>query len=752
MPLLFVEANQRLIVADDPAPSPTSRPRCIMPTRPRTSLRLQHPADVCDTPRPPRGLGLYALEARLAPASFTHADVDSDVFTVTSTVGTSADLQAGAHFAGNQLIELDLSSATWGNEFAGASVTVAVSTFAAKTVDGRVNVGWVNTAGDSTTSTPGLVSLSVQSLGRLGTSTGAPVNAGGTLESDVTGALGALHVKSDVVGAFVNVSGLADGKIGTVTIGGSLLGGPTDGSGQLSASGNMGLVTVGHDVRGGGGASSGLITSAGLLAGVTVRGSLLAGTNQDTGEIFSSGSGANGPIAIGHDVRGGPSIRSGLIQVLGVPPSSVASISVGGSLEGGGGDFSGLISCSTVGAVVIGHDVRGGTGQSGSVLCNRLGRLTMGGSLLGGSGIDSGQISSEFDAGPVTIRGEVRGGSGTGSGCVVCFQRLSSVAIGGSLIGGTAAPIGITGSGEVFAGRALGQVAVGGSVIGGAGEISGIIFSADKLAGVTIGGSLLGGSGNSTGEAYAALDIGSVRVGGDVIGGSIGGTTGDLSGSGFIESAAGRIASVSVGGSIVSGIDASTGGGLIANASIRAHNDIGTVTVGGSLVGNLSADGDSPVVISARGQAVPGVTTDVAIGTLHVGGRVEAAQILAGYDIDLSPRNADAQIGSLTVGGDWIASSAAAGANPGPDGFGSGDAKISGPGVTDSPGIISRIGSVSIAGEVLGGAAGAEFGFVAEQVGAFSLGGLAIPLSPGPHNDLRPLSIGTTGDVTIHEI
>jgi hypothetical protein len=295
-------------------------------------------------------------------------------------------------------------------------------------------------------------------------------------------------------------------------------------------------------------------------------------------------------------------------------------------------------------------------------------------------------------------------------------------------------------------------VTIGGSVIGGAGAESGIIYSTDKLAAVTIGGSLLGGSGDSTGEIYAPLDIGSVRVGGDITGGSIGGTTGDLTASGFIESAAGRIASVSVGGSIVSGTDASTGGGLVNNASIRAHNDIGSVIVGGSLLGNLSADGDSPVVLSARGQAVQGATTDLAIGTIHIGGRVEAAQILAGYDIDLSPRNADAQIGGLSVGGDWLASSVAAGASPGPDGFGSGDTKISGPGVTDNPGIISRINSISIAGQVLGTGTGAEFGFVAEQIGAFSLGGLSIPLSPGAHNDQRPLAVGTTGDVTIHEI
>ena len=42
-------------------------------------------------------------------------------------------------------------------------------------------------------------------------------------------------------------------------------------------------------------------------------------------------------------------------------------------------------------------------------------------------------------------------------------------------------------------------------------------------------------------------------------------------------------------------------------------------------------------------------------------GRLELAQILAGYDTSLTPANADAQIGPVTVGGDWIASSITAG-------------------------------------------------------------------------------------------
>src|SRR5205823_11370511 len=116
----------------------------------------------------------------------------------------------------------------------------------------------------------------------------------------------------------------------------------------------------------------------------------------------------------------------------------------------------------------------------------------------------------------------------------------------------------------------------------------------------------------------------------------------------------------------------------------RAGNDIGSLTVGGSLIGN-AGDGTpanlSPVIISARGQVLQRFGTDVAMGKITIGGNVEFGQILAGYDIGLIPKNADAQIGAVIVGGDWIASSLAAGVVDGGNGFGnSKNAKISGAG------------------------------------------------------------------------
>jgi hypothetical protein len=43
-----------------------------------------------------------------------------------------------------------------------------------------------------------------------------------------------------------------------------------------------------------------------------------------------------------------------------------------------------------------------------------------------------------------------------------------------------------------------------------------------------------------------------------------------------------------------------------------------------------------------------------------------------------------------------------------------------------------------------------HFGFVAEDIGAFSVHGQTLNLQAGPHND--DLALGTTGDVTLLEV
>jgi hypothetical protein len=202
---------------------------------------------------------------------------------------------------------------------------------------------------------------------------------------------------------------------------------------------------------------------------------------------------------------------------------------------------------------------------------------------------------------------------------------------------------------------------------------------------------------------------------------------------------------------IVAGVNFGTGTTEVSGAII-AGDDLGALTVKGSIIGNAGVGhGATPVLIVARGQhtVLPTATTDVAIGKITVSHRVERAQILAGYDTALNPVNADAQIGAVSVGGDWIASSIAAGAVQGGTGFGSGDTTIGGGG---SVNISSKIASIVIKGMLIGTPVstnnGDQFGFVAQQIGSVIVGGFAITI---PTNN-TPVAIGDTTDTDIHLI
>jgi hypothetical protein len=637
--------------------------------------------------------GPESLESRLTPASvLSYTDVDGDKVTIAASAGV---LAGHATIVGGQLRLLDISDPSFDH------ANLTVSAVRAGVGDGLAAVGRINAgtndlgavtvkgdlgvidAGSNTAGVPAVKSLSVRSMGVYGLAT---QGGAGDLVSDIRGALGALKVAGDVKGAFVNVLGSAGATLGPVTIGGSLIGGSSDFSGAIQSLGDMGAVRVGRDVRGGSGGGSGLINSRGKVAGVAVGGSLIGGdSNGPSGEIVSSGD--MGAVRIGGDVQGGSGGGSGIIGSAG----KLAGVAVGGSLIGGSGPDSGAnFSGGDMGAVRVGHDMRGG------------------------SGFESGFISSSG----ISSSGE-----------------LAGVAVGGSLIGGSGPD-----SGEILSGGELGAVRIGHDVQGGSNLESGFIKSLGKLAGVAVGGSLIGGSGNGSGEIVSVGDMGAVRIGGDLTGASI--VAGALDGSGLVESTTGRIASVAVGGSIFAGLDDSAGGGLTDNASIRAAHDIGALTVKGSLGGSVGTGGDvTKVVISAQGRASPTATTDLAIGRISIGGRVERAQILAGYSVSLVPVNGNAQIGAVAVGGDWAASDLIAGVqDTGGDGFfgGPNDAIIPG-------GTIAKIASVAIRGVVVGTPGGADqFGFESHAIGAFRANGVSIRIA-------SPVALSpiTGDDVTI---
>ena len=761
------------------------------------------------------------LESRIAPAGMatlavspdghtaTYTDVDGDHVALKVSAGTlTPGLFTGTTSAGHdQLQLLDLS----GGGFDKASLTFSVAKVAGG--DGLVNVGYINStahdlgavtvngdlgqidAGDATFATPGLKSLTVRSMGRLGTDTQAAGSP--SLLSVIVGPFGALKVAGDLKEESIVVQGGLNGTLSSVTIGGSLIGGAADFSGRVFTQGDMGMVKIGHDVQGGAGLQSGYLGSGlGKLAGVSIGGSLI-GDGMDSGKITSIG--GTGLVKIGGNSIGGKGSGSGSVfsssKLIGVSiagtlrggggqgsgeirgDAGVGPVKIGGDVVGGTGDFSGrmvgatiesvtvggsfignsgencggVLSSGDLGPVKVGHDVQGAGPDSGTIISNgKMKSVTIGGSLLGGAGDFSGKIGSDGDMGAVKIAHDVQGGLGSNSGFIGSSGKLASVTIGGSLLGGSN-----TSSGRIGSSGDMGAVKIAHDMQGGSGAFSGFIGTDGKLAGVTIGGSLLGGSNSNTGKIGCVGDIGPVMIAHDLIGGSITGSA-SLDRSGAIESD-GRISSVTIGDSIISGIDNSTGS-LIHNATIRAANDLGSLVVKGSLIGN-AGDGTpgnlSPVIISARGQAAPlpaGATTDLAIGKISIGGRVEFANILAGYDVSLSAVNGDAQIGAVSVGGDWAASNLVAGAKNAASGntkFGDGnDASIS----AGSLNITAKIASVTIAGQLFGTPASVsstdQFGFVAQQIGTLKIGGNTVAI---PANN-TPQPVGPSNDVDLHII
>jgi hypothetical protein len=110
-----------------------------------------------------------------------------------------------------------------------------------------------------------------------------------------------------------------------------------------------------------------------------------------------------------------------------------------------------------------------------------------------------------------------------------------------------------------------------------------------------------------------------------------------------------------------------------------------------------------------------------------------------------------ARIASIVVGGNFSASSIAAGVAPGVDGqYGTMDDVVIGS-RTDAGGPTARIGAVAIGGRALGTpAAGDHYGIVAEQIVSAKLRGRPLKLTTGPHND--SLSLDPAGEVTLREV
>lgn len=474
------------------------------------------------------------LEPRIAPATLTgqvltFTDIDGDKVAITFSTGTLAGSMFtfdtgsvdGDNSVRQQLQRVDVSGAAGIDD---ADITMKVTK--AGGGDGRAAVGQINAdlhdlgkvtikgdlgallCGDGDAATgPALVLLSVFSIGLYGETT-QPA-AGSNLITVIEGSVSAIKVARDVVDAIIlvqNAGDDADGKIGSLFIGGSLVGG-RDLEGLVATTGDIGPVTIKRDLVGGAGEKSGRIDCGGNL----------------------------GPVRIGGDVRGGAGKDSGCIFSTG----ATAAIRIDGSIIGGGGIGSGAVECDGgVGNVRVGGDVIGGSSASSGRIQAfvTMGDVRIGGSLIGG-GSFCGTISSGGSIGHVRIGGDLVGGSVFGSdsaqssGVISSNGRIASVGIGGSLIAGTdASSASLSKSGAIIANSDIGPVKIGGSILGNSTHAALILAEGQAvkptagfdvaIASLTVGGDvrfakILGGYNLDANPVNGDAAIGAVNVGGN---------------------------------------------------------------------------------------------------------------------------------------------------------------------------------------------------------------------------------------------
>ncbi len=631
------------------------------------------------------------------------------------------------------------------------------------------------------------------------------------LVSTITGELTFLKVLGDVKDARIRVvdGKNAQGqittaaKIGALTIGGSLVGSAgtettSDDTGEITSERGIGSIVIGGNVTGGGGVNSGRISAAGSIVSVQIAGDLVGGVGMSSGSIMSNGN--IGAVKISSDVRGGGGENSGTLRAFG----SIASLIVGGDMVSGVGPRSGFV--SAIGAmqkVFVTGDIDGSTANAGArsagIYANGLPSVTVLGNIFGGAFSQTGSIESGRTIGNVVINGSVEGGVGDGSGVILAQGAIGSVLIKGHLIGSDGTQSGLVRSGlDPLQPGSFGSMTVLGKVSGAAGDNSGSIISGGTLGKVTIGTSttatldaLGGGSGIFSGAISARGKIGSVKITGHVQGGDgpRSGVIASFDRTDALGEYAGELGSISISGHLAGGLGvdsgslladgglakfsvaALTGGSVQTGRGLLSDGDVGTikilgdvsmsasVLVGGS-VKSLVVSGNADAAFFRFGESAQSLTfshdisnASVSAGTnlarITVRGNVSGSHFLAGYDLSGTASNPDAQIGVVSVSGNWASSSIAAGVAVGSDaGFGN-QFDMRTPGF-DDPGIISKIASVAIRGAATG-ALGESTGIVAQLVRSVKIGPTKFALNASA--DAQVLTVGDPEEgVTIREV
>lgn len=447
-----------------------------------------------------RMFGDFAVVYEDAPLSIaakkaTWTDVDGDLVTLTITKGTltAANLRLLDAGQGSALADLRLDST-----FAGTNISITAKPTAAGG-DGFVDVGRIFApsvdvgavtvrgdllsleAGNVATPAVGLKSLTVRSMGDSSLPTALQ---DGSLLADGVGKI--------AIAGNLNASLAINGKVSSISIGGSVVGGDFYVHG-ISGNAAVGSVTVKGNLEGtsqSGSAALGFASAKSIL----IKGSLKGSTGQDSAGISLLSSTSVAKVTIGGSLLGGDGDFSARIFSFGT-----VSLKVGGDVVGGAGSFSGSISGvsanSLLKSATIGGSVKSGDNNFG-IAFNRIGTLKIAGDVIGN------------ESSPVLIAARAEGLPDTQKGAIA----IQSITVNGNM---TFTQIGAGyslsfGNGTVDA--AIGTITVGKNMVA-----SSIVAGIDKTTGAFGDGDdkLIG---NSRGSANVIAKIASIKIGGQLYG------------------------------------------------------------------------------------------------------------------------------------------------------------------------------------------------------------------------------------------
>jgi hypothetical protein len=379
-----------------------------------------------------------------SPNIYVYQDLDGDRVTLKfskpilngQTIGSLLTFSTGSVLNGitvpHQLRSIDLHALADPQAAKGTTITVTATRSATDGGDGFAAIGQINAAGidlgavtidgdlgrivagDATTTTTGLAALTARSIGRYGTATGAA-----DLHSDVQGALGVMTVKADVKDAFIS----ATGAINSIKIAGDLIGGSTVGTTNPQQAGHIRAQRIGS---------------------LTIGGSLIAGTKTAAGAFEDNGTirvaDDIGTLTIGNIV-GNPTNRA-IISARGrATPTPLTDTAIGRLTVRGRVEFAHILAGFNVAGVGVNADaqigvvvVRGDWVASSLVAGVSPGAGGHFGDLndskLAGAGVkDDGAIASQIRS--VSIAGQALGTVPGGDHFGIVAENVTLVKVGG---------------------------------------------------------------------------------------------------------------------------------------------------------------------------------------------------------------------------------------------------------------------------------------------------------------------------------